>query len=154
MLYHGGIKSNVPSDNIYIFQPCDDDRQPVNTFIIVALGDSYQVEYFVNNFANLDSEHVIATFYNIFKEINLLAVVYNANEQSALVYNGVRRMHPISPKLGSTGTGMKFAIGAMEAGACAISALKIASKYDFATDGKHIQYIDLNQPSLVVSYLH
>ena len=42
---------------------------------------------------------------------------------------------PVDSKFGATGSGSQLAVGAMEAGATALEAVKIAAKHDGATSG-------------------
>ena len=53
----------------------------------------------------------------------------------------------------SIGSGSRYALVALEAGADSISALKIAAKYDLLTDSFAIQYVDLSKPLVEVRYL-
>ncbi len=146
MNFISGIKHNCPIDNLYIVECMDPKTNELeNSYVIVCLGSKRQANFFVDNFLSLDTQHVLSTFHNMYKEPDLVSFVFNRNENTLEIYAAVSLLTPSNRNLSAIGSGFKYATGALEAGADAISALKITSKYDLMTDGKYIQYVDLNE---------
>lgn len=145
-----GTKHNVPSDNIYVL---DTNSEPVEHVIVVCIGDKAQSAYFVENFNNLRDSAVVQKFRAIFGEANFTSYVYYTVDKSSEMYHGLQYAGSCSTTCMSIGSGAKYALGALEAGADAITALKVAAKYDLYTDSKDIQYVDLIKPSVEVRYL-
>ena len=136
MNFISGIKHNCPIDNLYIVECMDPKTNELeNSYVIVCL----------DNFLSLDTQHVLSTFHNMYKEPDLVSFVFNRNENTLEIYAAVSLLTPSNRNLSAIGSGFKYATGALEAGADAISALKITSKYDLMTDGKYIQYVDFNE---------
>ena len=146
----GGTKHNVLSDNIYVL---DTDSDPPHHVIIVCIGDKAQSAYFVEHFNTLRDPVVSQKFRSLFGEPTFTAYVYYTIDKSSEMYHGMQYISSFDYRCMSIGSGSRYALGALEAGADSISALKIAAKYDLLTDSFAIQYVDLSKPLVEVRYL-
>lgn len=141
-----GLKHNYPMDNLYIIECFNSETNELdNSFVIACVGNKRQAAFFVDNFLDLDSQHILSTFHNMFKEPDLVSFVFDKNANSLNIYGAASLITQSNRNISAIGSGFKYAIGALEAGADAIESIKITAKYDLMTDGKNIQYVDLTK---------
>lgn len=146
----GGTIHNIPSQNIYVL---NDSSDPPNYVVMVCIGDKHQIAFFVEHFATIRTSKTIAEFKAVYGEARFTAYVYFSADNAASIYQGIQYLTEANVDLSSIGSGSSYALGALEAGADAISAIKIASRYDLLTDGKNIQYVDLTKPYFEVQHV-